>query len=138
MFSFKFDSIALDQDQDPNWTKILDPDPNSMYLDPQHCCTFIKNLGRYVLCSILVRIWVLCPDPDRTYLSAGQLWSVALNKLGPQIFRHCGHISQGSHILNRCYIITAYLDKRCGDSLVARQTTKAAVPGLKPASSTMI
>ena len=37
MFSFKFDSIALDQDQDPNWTKILDPDPNSMYLDPQHC-----------------------------------------------------------------------------------------------------
>ena len=37
MFSFKFDSIALDQDQDPNWTKILDQDPNSMYLDPKHC-----------------------------------------------------------------------------------------------------
>ena len=35
IFSFKIDSITLDPD--PNWTKILDPDPNSMYLDPQHC-----------------------------------------------------------------------------------------------------
>ena len=34
MFSFKIDSITLDPD--PNWAKILDPDPNSMYLDPQH------------------------------------------------------------------------------------------------------
>ena len=25
-----------DLDPDPNWAKILDPDPNSMYLDPQH------------------------------------------------------------------------------------------------------
>ena len=24
-------------DPDPNWAKILDPDKNSMYLDPQHC-----------------------------------------------------------------------------------------------------
>ena len=24
-------------DPDPNWAKILDPDPNSIYLDPQHC-----------------------------------------------------------------------------------------------------
>ena len=38
-------SITLDPDQDldldpdpyPNWAKILDPDPNSMYLEPQHC-----------------------------------------------------------------------------------------------------
>ena len=29
--SFKVDSIALDPDPDPNWAKILDPDPNSMY-----------------------------------------------------------------------------------------------------------
>ena len=28
----------LDLDPDPNWAKILDSDPNSMYLDPQHCC----------------------------------------------------------------------------------------------------
>ena len=27
----------MDPDPDPNWAKILDPDPNSMYLDPQHC-----------------------------------------------------------------------------------------------------
>ena len=26
-----------DLDPDPNWAKILDSDPNSMYLDPQHC-----------------------------------------------------------------------------------------------------
>ena len=26
----------LDLDPDLNWAKILDPDPNSMYLDPQH------------------------------------------------------------------------------------------------------
>ena len=42
----KIDFITLDTDQDPdldpvpapdpNWVKILDPDPNSMYLDPQH------------------------------------------------------------------------------------------------------
>ena len=35
-FSFKIGNITLDPD--PNWAKILDPDPdpNSMYLDPQH------------------------------------------------------------------------------------------------------
>ena len=26
----------MDPDSDPNWAKILDPDPISMYLDPQH------------------------------------------------------------------------------------------------------
>ena len=41
-FSFKIDSITLDLDPDrdldpdPNCAKIQDPDPNSMYLDPQH------------------------------------------------------------------------------------------------------
>ena len=30
----KIDDITLDPD--PNWAKILDPNPNSMYLDPQH------------------------------------------------------------------------------------------------------
>ena len=34
-FFFQIDSITLDPD--PNWAKILDPDPKSMYLDPQHC-----------------------------------------------------------------------------------------------------
>ena len=38
MFSFKIDSIPLDPD--PNWAKILDPDPNSMYLDQQHWFLF--------------------------------------------------------------------------------------------------
>ena len=28
--------ITLNPDPDPNWAKLLDPDPNSMYLDPQH------------------------------------------------------------------------------------------------------
>ena len=36
IFSLKIDCITLDPDPDPNWAKILDPDPNSMYLDPQH------------------------------------------------------------------------------------------------------
>ena len=31
-FFFKIDRITLDPD--PNWAQILDPDPNSMYLDP--------------------------------------------------------------------------------------------------------
>ena len=35
IFFFKVDSIALDPD--PSWAEILDPDPNSMCLDPQHC-----------------------------------------------------------------------------------------------------
>ena len=33
---------------DPNWAKSLDPDPNSMYLDPQHC--FQKDLTGIVVC----------------------------------------------------------------------------------------
>ena len=27
----------MDSEPDPNWAKFLDPDPNLMYLDPQHC-----------------------------------------------------------------------------------------------------
>ena len=34
IFSFKIDNTNLDPD--PNWAEILDRDPNSMYLDPQH------------------------------------------------------------------------------------------------------
>ena len=32
----EINSLTLDPDPNPNWAKILDPDPNSMYLDPQH------------------------------------------------------------------------------------------------------
>ena len=38
--NFKIYNITLNLD--PNWAKSLDPDPNSMYLDPQHC--FQKDL----------------------------------------------------------------------------------------------
>ena len=39
IFSFKIDTSSITLDTDPNWAKILDldPDPNSMFLDPQHC-----------------------------------------------------------------------------------------------------
>ena len=47
IFSFKIDGVTqdphpdLDQDPDPNWVQIVDPepdsDPNSIYLEPQHC-----------------------------------------------------------------------------------------------------
>ena len=33
-FFLKIYDITLDRD--PNWAKIQDPDPNSMYFDPQH------------------------------------------------------------------------------------------------------
>ena len=50
IFSFKIDCITLDPDPDldpdPNWARILDPDPNSMYLDPQHCCTVSEGERR--------------------------------------------------------------------------------------------
>ena len=37
IFSFKVDStLSTALDPDPDWAKILDPDPNSMYLDRQH------------------------------------------------------------------------------------------------------
>ena len=45
---FKIDNLILDPDPDPdpNWAEI--PDPNSMYLDPQHWlnvfCTYILKL----------------------------------------------------------------------------------------------
>ena len=43
IFSFKIDSINLEPDPDPNWAKIMDPDPNSMYLDPQNCLKVFKK-----------------------------------------------------------------------------------------------
>ena len=36
-FIFLFDNLPVTLDPDPNWANILDPDPNVMYLDPQHC-----------------------------------------------------------------------------------------------------
>ena len=30
-------------DPDPNWAKILYPDLNSMYLDPQHCIKYCNT-----------------------------------------------------------------------------------------------
>ena len=36
IFSFKIDSTGITLDLDPNRTKILDQDPNSIYLDPKH------------------------------------------------------------------------------------------------------
>ena len=46
IFSFKIDStgIILDPDTDPNCTKILDPDPNSMYLDPHNRFWFKESM----------------------------------------------------------------------------------------------
>ena len=37
-FYFFFSSKNYNKTMDPdlNWVKILDPDPNSMYVDPQH------------------------------------------------------------------------------------------------------
>ena len=30
-------------DPDPNWAKILDPNPNLMYLDPHECIFWLKT-----------------------------------------------------------------------------------------------
>ena len=36
-------TLDLNPDPDPNWAKIMDQDPNSMYSDPQNCLkVFIK------------------------------------------------------------------------------------------------
>ena len=43
IFSFKIDCITLDPDLNPNWAKSLDPDPNSMYLDPQHWSWWLNS-----------------------------------------------------------------------------------------------
>ena len=42
IFSVKIDCITLDPD--PNCTKILDPDPNSMYLDPHNRFWFKESM----------------------------------------------------------------------------------------------
>ena len=50
----------LDPDPDPNWAKILDPDPNLMYLDPQHCLVLsVKN----ILCENLNTLESSTPPP---------------------------------------------------------------------------
>ena len=44
--------------QDPNWAKILDPDLNSMYLDPKHWLelpTLVHNRIVYVIVAGLER-----------------------------------------------------------------------------------
>ena len=45
IFSFKIDCITLDPDPDKN----LDPDPNTMYLDPQHWlkCFFFPGMNLF-------------------------------------------------------------------------------------------
>ena len=62
IFSFKIDCIFLepDLDPDPNWAKILDPDPNSMYLDPQHCLEQVGDKGIFcwfISCNRYVQEW---------------------------------------------------------------------------------
>ena len=42
---FKIYNITLDPDQDPKWARILDPYPNSIYLDPQHCMEVWLQVG---------------------------------------------------------------------------------------------
>ena len=44
---FKIDNTVTlnpDPNPDPNWATILDPDPNSMYLDPQHWFKNFKSV----------------------------------------------------------------------------------------------
>ena len=50
--------IALD----PNWAKIQDPDPNSIYLDPQYYNP--ANCAKYCPNSLLT--WSRCPAPPGT------------------------------------------------------------------------
>ena len=51
-----------------NWAKLPDPDPNSMYLDPQHCfpamfCMIMQNIflvqySRYCI-QLLINYWYI-------------------------------------------------------------------------------
>ena len=40
---FSHSGTQLNLDLDPNWTKNLDPDPNSKNLDPQHCLEGLRT-----------------------------------------------------------------------------------------------
>ena len=42
-YFFKIYNSVITLDPDPNWVKILDPDLNSMYMDPQHCLTLTQE-----------------------------------------------------------------------------------------------
>ena len=42
--SFNIDNITLDSDLETNWAKIQDPDPNSIYLDPQSKIVFVRRV----------------------------------------------------------------------------------------------
>ena len=54
----------MDPDPDSNWAKILDPDPNIIRLDPQHCLggrilcipRFYDVTGLGEVCFLLIRI----------------------------------------------------------------------------------
>ena len=56
---FKIDSITLDPDPDSNWAKILDPDPNSMYLDPQHWFGSTLYHRFYLFSGFILIIWFI-------------------------------------------------------------------------------
>ena len=57
---FKTPDPDLYPDPDPNWAKILDPDPNSMYLDPQHwfMVSWIRHTGLYCIGLYTVNIFL--------------------------------------------------------------------------------
>ena len=71
IFTCKVDSIALDPDPDQNWAKVLDPDPNSMYLDPQHC------LWDYITVHIFFYVTLQC------YIKI--VYSIPLSTITPRI-----------------------------------------------------
>ena len=55
-------------DPDPNWAKILDPDPNSMYLDPQH---WLQCEREYLEFIIFIIFHLRCnQNPGRTFTPA--------------------------------------------------------------------
>ena len=49
IYKKKFKTENIIMDLDPNWTKVLNPDPNLIYLDPQH---WMKIRNYVWLCSV--------------------------------------------------------------------------------------
>ena len=75
IFSFKIDSITLNPDPDPNWAKILDPDPNQ--------CIWIHNTDTESQTKMYVKVLICFTFKYRRFNASSftGFWLKCLNLL---------------------------------------------------------
>ena len=95
----QIDNISLDPE--PNWAKILDPDPNSMYLVPQHYFSlsslFWQIFNYFCLSQNVDPCWYGSTSLVKCSFNFGQIhWETRIKELGGKAYS-----SKGARMLDR-------------------------------------